>query len=391
MITISAIIPAYNAERYIEETLLSLLRQTMPLNEIIIVDDCSSDATVNTVMKLKKTSPVPLMLICHGNNQGVSAARNHGLAAASGEWILFMDADDVAEPNLLENAVTHWQKLQRESSQVWTVVYPAYAQINADSEALPGVMRGAALACRDVFGSQLVRNHLITPSGVMVNKEAILKAGGFRLGLAHQVEDWDLWLKLAKAGGGFAYVDEPLVRVRRHPANATKSMNKALAAELEILAFYQLSEIRQAIFSRSLPRLKNITDFVGMLFKLGQWDDGYAVLQQEGTVEDGTVSFLMGVYWLKKEEPTMARGFLEQTLRLNVQHGAAQNNLGVVYAVNGNLEAAICCWKNALKVLPEYMDAKANLEIVSRKDVVQLCELRITWRELRPVLLSYSE
>ncbi len=392
MITISAVVPAYNAERYIEQTLLSLMSQTMPLCEIIVVDDCSSDATVDAVMRLQETSTVPLKLICHEYNQGVSAARNHGWAAASGEWLLFMDADDVAEPTLLEAEVAHWRSLQQEPYQEWVVIYPAYAQINAAGEPMPGVMRGVQLASRNAFGCQLLRNHLITPSGVLVNKAAIMNAGGFRLGLTYQVEDWDLWLKLAKAGGGFAYVDEPLVKVRRHSANATKSMAKALQAELEILAFYEPEVIREALFARELPPDQNAAGYAGLLFKLGQWDDGYEVLKQAGGAENATVLFLQGLYWLHQENLTQARVYFEQTLQVNDYHGAALNNLGAIYAVAGDFSTAEELWRKALSFFPGYMDVLANLKLFdggSRS--LQLAAMQITWRELRPVLLSYSE
>jgi glycosyltransferase involved in cell wall biosynthesis len=391
MLTISAVVPAYNAEKYIEETLTSLLRQTYPLHEIIVIDDKSSDNTVKIVGRLGIASSVPIKLICQEKNQGVSSARNLGIAAASGEWILFMDADDVAVVGLVQAEVNYLLELQKKTADHWVVVYPAYSQINACGEDIFGIMRGQHLTSGNSFGSELVRNQLVTPSGVLVNKAAIIEVGNFKIGLKHQVEDWYLWLQLAQRGGGFAYIDEPLVKVRRHSGNATKNMTKALGAEMEVLAFYELAIIKQAIFAREIPLLNNIVDYASILFKIGEWDSGYEELSKADDAQYASVLFLQGLYCIKKNLIHQAKDNLEKAVNGNRQNGAALNNLGVVHAVAGNIVAARGYLQEALQKFPGYVDAKNNLQVIDEKSSYQLQDFNITSRELRPVLLSYSE
>jgi glycosyltransferase involved in cell wall biosynthesis len=391
MLTISGVVPAYNAEKYIEETLTSLLRQTYPLHEIIVIDDKSSDNTVKIVGRLGTASSVPIKLICQEKNQGVSSARNLGIAAASGDWILFMDADDIAVDELAQTEVDYLLALQKETADHWVVAYPAYSQINACGEDISGVMRGQQLTSCNSFGSELVRNQLITPSGVLVNKAAMLEVGNFKIGLKHQVEDWYLWLQLAQRGGGFAYVDESLVKVRRHSDNATKSMTKALGAEMEVLAFYEIAVIKQAIFARSFSLLDNIVDYVNVLFKLGEWDLGYEELSKADDAQYASVLFLQSLYCLKRNLILQAKDYLERTVKGNPHNGAALNNLGVVHAVLGKTGAARGCLQEALQKFPGYIDAKDNLRVMDEKSSYQLQDFNITSRELRAVLLSYSE
>jgi len=390
MIKISAVIPAYNAEKYIEETITSLIRQTYRLHEILVIDDKSSDNTVNIVERLRAASSVPIKLICQETNQGVSSARNRGIMASGGDWILFMDADDIAVAGLAQAEVAYLLMLQKQLTDHWVVVYPAYSQINAGGEDISGIMRGQQLTSCNSFGSELVRNQLITPSGVLVNKEAMLEVGNFKIGLRHQIEDWYLWLQLAQRGGGFAYVDEPLVKVRRHNDNATKSMTKALGAEVEVLAFYELAVIKQAIFSRNLSSLNNVVDYVSILFKLGEWDLGYKELSKTDDTH-ASVLFLQGLHCLKKDQIIQAKDYLERAVKGNRQNGAALNNLGVAYAVLGNIDAAQECLQDALQKFPGYIDAKKNLQLIDEKISYQVQNFNITSRELRPVLLSYSE
>lgn len=391
MLKISAVIPMYNAEKYIKITLASLMNQTYPLNEIIVIDDKSSDHTIKIIAEIGESSSVPIKIIREEINRGVASARNRGIAAASGDWILFMDADDVADDRLLQREVDSLQFLQRTSKDSWVVIYSAYSQINECGESISDIMRGVQMTAKNSFGTEIVRNQLITPSGVLVNKVAMNKVGNFRIGLKHQIEDWDLWLKLARHGGGFAYIDEPLVKVRRHNTNATKNMNKALDAEREVLGFYELPVIKQAIFSRDLASLNNIIDYVNILFKLGKWDLGYEELNQAKDTECASILFLQGIYFLNKNLLIQAKDYFEKAINSNIHNGAALNNLGAIYAMMGNVVVARLCLQEALRNFPGYIDAKKNLQLIGQKTSYQLQDFHITWRELRPVLLNYSE
>jgi glycosyltransferase involved in cell wall biosynthesis len=98
---VSIIIPAYNAEKYIEETIRSALAQTWPHTEIIIVDDGSTDSTLPIAKGFEDAN----VKICSQVNKGAAAARNYGLSQAKGYYIQFLDADDLLSPDKIESQV----------------------------------------------------------------------------------------------------------------------------------------------------------------------------------------------------------------------------------------------------------------------------------------------
>ena len=101
---ISVIIPAYNCDRYVEQAVESVINQTYPADEIIIIDDGSQD---NTRQVLQPYSNY--IHYVYQENQGVSVARNHGLKLARGEFIVFLDADDIFLPNKLATQLAVFQ------------------------------------------------------------------------------------------------------------------------------------------------------------------------------------------------------------------------------------------------------------------------------------------
>lgn len=102
--TVSVVIPAYNAEVYVKEAVTSVLRQSYPLEEIVVVDDGSTDGTLQALRELEAANP-DRVLVMSGPNKGGSAARNRGMAAATGEYIEFLDADDLLFPEKIERDV----------------------------------------------------------------------------------------------------------------------------------------------------------------------------------------------------------------------------------------------------------------------------------------------
>lgn len=101
MYLVSVIIPVYNLENRIGATLNSLCSQSFHSFEIIVVDDCSMDGSAARAEAVLAASGVPYRLIRHEKNRGVSAARNTGLAAARGKYVIFFDGDDLAEPDFI--------------------------------------------------------------------------------------------------------------------------------------------------------------------------------------------------------------------------------------------------------------------------------------------------
>ena len=102
MILISIIIPAYNVENYIKNTLNSVCENQLEQTEIIVIDDGSRDNTLREIEECLKNNNPPHYKIIAQENQGVSVARNQGIEQASGKFLIFCDGDDLCKPNMIE-------------------------------------------------------------------------------------------------------------------------------------------------------------------------------------------------------------------------------------------------------------------------------------------------
>ena len=110
MSTISVVIPCYNVAPYIKEAIESVIQQTKPCEEIICVDDCSSDTTVTIIKELQNQYPTIIKLLQNEKNEGANYSRNKGLHAATGEFVQFFDADDLLLPTKFEHQLSLIEK-----------------------------------------------------------------------------------------------------------------------------------------------------------------------------------------------------------------------------------------------------------------------------------------
>lgn len=111
---ISVIVPAYNAEKYIENTIISIANQTYPYIEIICVDDGSTDSTLEVINRISERYPI--VKAFNKTNEGVTLARKYGFEHASGEYVGFVDADDEIESNMYEVLITNLKRYNADIS-----------------------------------------------------------------------------------------------------------------------------------------------------------------------------------------------------------------------------------------------------------------------------------
>lgn len=217
---VSVIIPAFNAERYIRETLDSVLAQTYGDLEVVVVDDGSSDGTCEIVRGYGDPStPLragPVRLIEQAN-AGPSAARNHGVREARGELVAFVDSDDLWMPEKLALQVPLFDAEGRVA-----LVYCHGERMAADGSPIPTPHLPKPTG--RVFLDFLVRNHCPT-SGVVVRRDVFQRFGGFPEDMVW-AEDWHLWLRIAREHE-FAAVEQVLVRHRLHDTALTAQHDKA--------------------------------------------------------------------------------------------------------------------------------------------------------------------
>jgi glycosyltransferase involved in cell wall biosynthesis len=178
---ISVVIPTFNRSQRLKAALDSVLRQTRPVDEIVVVDDGSTDGTQTMLHGFAKQHPdIPIRAI-RQENRGPSAARNAGMRAASGELIAFLDDDDIWLP----------QKIERQLS---VLASDPQLDLLGCASNIVKLYKGLTVV-RIREWAMLFRNWFATPT-VVVRREVALACGGFPEDLRNH-EDYALWLKIA--------------------------------------------------------------------------------------------------------------------------------------------------------------------------------------------------
>jgi glycosyltransferase involved in cell wall biosynthesis len=203
--TITVVIPAYNAGRYIERAVDSVLAQSVPADEIIVVDDGSTDDTADIVSGYGSK-----VRYIHQQNAGASIARNRGIQKACFEWIAFLDSDDEWLPKHLE---MHLGLLERNPHLVWCTgnFYRCNCQKNVkihdiDPTKAENILAGREY-CNNYFHAYL--NHITGCTDTMViRRKQLEQAGLFRIDQP-RLNDMDMWLRIAYRWPKIGYVCEP--------------------------------------------------------------------------------------------------------------------------------------------------------------------------------------
>ncbi len=202
-IPISAVIPCYNGERFLGETLDRILGQTRPVAEVIVVDDGSTDGSAALAESFDRLGGPPVRVLRQAN-AGESVARNRGVRAASGEWVAFCDADDLWEPDRLERLLG---AAGPDDVAVHSDVYRfgvARYVIHADAQPAADRYTPAGVATGNPF---------VTPSAVVVRRSACPQFPEW----TRHAEDLLFFCELVRRGP-VAFVPAPLIGYRQHAA-----------------------------------------------------------------------------------------------------------------------------------------------------------------------------
>ncbi|OYQ62785.1 hypothetical protein B9G53_20345 [Pseudanabaena sp. SR411] len=194
---VSVVIPCYNYGKYLEDAIDSVLVQTYPNFEIIVVDDGSTEPdTIKMLNGLNK----PKTKLIKTNNFKLPAARNNGIKEAKGKYICCLDADDLLKPTYLEKCLF---KLETENVDVCYT----WVQEFGDSQAI--------IPTKEFDIDSLMEKNCLHVSAMF--KRSVWEAvGGYNESMVDGYEDWDFWLAIAKIGGMGAKIDEPLFLYRKH-------------------------------------------------------------------------------------------------------------------------------------------------------------------------------
>ena len=269
---VSVIVPMYNASPYIREALESIVASTYRPIEVIVMDDGSTDDSLRIAQSLAKEHPQVQVL--HQANSGVSAARNHAIREAKGEWILPVDADDKISPTYIEHAVRAIEKDVR------------------------------VIGCRaEFFGAKtgewklpayspklLARKNMIHISSLFRKADWML-VGGFCQEDIYR-EDWDFWMSLMEMGGRYVRLDEVGLYYRVHEGSRrhlARKQKKAIVDAINKRHLYFLEKhlggplhyMRSwSAFLNRFRRYRQVGDFQ-------YWDIGYIHFDKRNIIRIG--------------------------------------------------------------------------------------------------------
>ncbi|WP_354637538.1 glycosyltransferase family 2 protein [Morganella morganii] len=206
---ISVIMPAYNAEKYISDSIDSVLNQSIQNFELIIIDDNSQDNTTNIINKYNDPR---IVLIINSNNLGVSETRNIGISAANGKYIAFLDSDDIWLPHKLSLQIMCL-------NDGWDVVSSNYIafESNADNK-ITERKSPSIISYSDMLKSNFIGNLTGIYNVQKIGKIYQKKSGH---------EDYIMWLEIIKKSKKAYCIQESLAKYRLH--NSSLSSNKVKA------------------------------------------------------------------------------------------------------------------------------------------------------------------
>lgn len=224
MSKVSVITPAYNASLYLEETVKSVQSQTFTDWEMIIVDDCSTDDTYKVAQELAK-SDERIIVGQNEKNSGVAVTRNKALDMASGDYIAFLDSDDLWLPDKL------FKQLKFMDDGGYALSYTAYQKFDSQTGEKGKVMRAPlTMSARRIYGDTSIG--CLT---VMVNRKMV---GPFHMPELSHMEDNITWQEILKRGYVAHMLNEVLALYREGNTSLTNSKKKAARQQWDVYRKY---------------------------------------------------------------------------------------------------------------------------------------------------------
>jgi glycosyltransferase involved in cell wall biosynthesis len=264
---VSIIIPCFNAESYVGEAIESALDQTYPVKEVIVIDDGSTDGSLEVIRKFGERVRWE-----SGPNRGGGAARNRGLAIAKGEYIQFLDADDLLDSGKLERQMPVLLETGAD------VIYSDWRQYEIGS---PEKARQCKVGfpSRDAVIIALQKQNIQTNASI-IKKEALLRIKGFREDLPCSQER-DLYLRLGRSGATFVYLPVVLHSVREVQGHVSGDEVRVREVQRKVLleVFKDLEQRNELSEERRQAFAELIANGARRLFALGKHEmakEGFA-------------------------------------------------------------------------------------------------------------------
>lgn len=252
--TFSVVIPAFNASRTIEMTVRSVLAQSRPDLELIVVDDESTDDTPERVASLARDDP--RVTLIRQRNQGTAGARNTGIERASGRYVSLLDNDDLWLPNYLDSM---GRTLEADPGAGFAYTDAWLLDDRAGRIRLLTSLQHYDPVPPDLSASELLLRVVETNfimSSVTIRREVLAEVGGFDAKL-RGADDWDLWLRILARGYRAALAPGCVLIQRDHPTSQSKDEAMMLLSERAVLTgFLDRDDLSDAARERARAKLE---------------------------------------------------------------------------------------------------------------------------------------
>jgi glycosyltransferase involved in cell wall biosynthesis len=239
-VLVSIIVPAYNCEKFIEDSIKSALTQTYSNLEVIVVNNSEKERIINQIVSTFKD---PRLSMIHCSNEGAAHARNKGIEIAQGNYIYFLDGDDIIKPEAIDSHVKN-----NDGSKVTYSDYRLFEDNDPTNLYNTDFKRNNYSG--DVLEKLIDEGNFIAMDSALIPKQAIIDAGMIR---GETLIDWDLWLRLSINGYKFSYIDKVLLLVRKVPGSLSSDKHKMAGNRLKCL-----ESIEPLVNDIALKKLLNV-------------------------------------------------------------------------------------------------------------------------------------
>jgi len=226
---ISIVMPAYNAERYIEESITSVINQTYKNWELIVIDDGSKDNTVPIIKKMVQNDP-RIKLYTNNKNLGVSATRNKAVSLSNGSWIAFLDSDDMWEEAKLDKQMR--MVVNRKADFIFTVS----SFIDEDGRIYKGQFNVPYI----VSFHKLKKQNVISCSSVLTKKKYL---EDIKMEKDDMHEDYAVWLRILRKYTVAYGINEPLLIYRISKDSKSGNKFKTIGMTYKVFRYIGINPI----------------------------------------------------------------------------------------------------------------------------------------------------
>ncbi|THF80791.1 glycosyltransferase [Cohnella fermenti] len=369
--TVSVVMAVHNGENYLARALRSLEEQSTRPDEIIVVDDGSTDQTARIVQSF------PNVKYIYQNNHGPSKARNRAIGEATGDYIAIQDADDVS---LYPRIATQLEVLDRNVTV--GIVYCDAFIVDAEESILNKVESEEIHQRQEDFAVTLLNRQIIPcMPAIMGRRECFLQVP-YPEHLKH-AEDYWLSIEMAKLFK-FHYIKEPLYLYRRHEGNLTNQHHNQLKAEVDVVKRLGMEEIQRMVNRSFFETSAKEMLLAQILVKISEFQAAIQILKKAD--ESSLTHYMLGVCHYNLNDFNNSYAHFDAASALDMNMAEAYNNSGCCLVRLGRIEEAEVRFRTALTIRANYLDAKRNITELEKG-----CHsIRLTQRTLRKILNEYQ-